>query len=109
MSERTDSQGQCCICGKTKEQVPKLIVGLHGAACSDCIHISERLLTKDGGQAESAETMDWDETVNHLRNRAQAMHNAREAALVRCRELVQLSAKSIRHVHRRQFEQAVEL
>jgi len=34
------------------------------------------------------------------------MHEAREAALVHCRKLVQLSAKSIRHVHRRQFEEA---
>jgi len=37
------------------------------------------------------------------------MHEAREAALVHCRKLVQLSAKSIRHVHRRQFEEAEAL
>jgi translin len=34
------------------------------------------------------------------------MHEAREAALLETRKLVQLSAKSIRHVHRRQFEEA---
>jgi translin len=37
------------------------------------------------------------------------MHMAREAALIHCRKLVQLSAKSIRHVHRRQFEDAESL
>lgn len=34
------------------------------------------------------------------------MHEAREQVLVRCRKLGQLSAKSIRHVHRHQFEEA---
>lgn len=47
----------------------------------------------------------WDE----LRAEAQAMHEAREQVLVRCRKLGQLSAKSIRHVHRRQFDEAAAL
>jgi len=49
---------------------------------------------------------EWDEIVESLSKRAQGMHEAREAALVHCRKLVQLSAKSIRHVHRRQFPEA---
>lgn len=48
----------------------------------------------------------WDQTVAGLRERAQAMHEAREAALVQCRKLGQLAARSIRHVHRRQFTEA---
>ena len=48
----------------------------------------------------------WDSIVADLKGRAQAMHEAREAALVETRKLVQLSAKSIRHVHRHQFEDA---
>lgn len=44
-----------------------------------------------------------------LRERAQAMHEARESALVECRKIVQLSSRSIRHVHRRQFEEAEAL
>jgi translin len=51
----------------------------------------------------------WESIVSELRERAQAMHNAREAALVETRKLVQLSAKSIRHVHRRQFDEAEAL
>lgn len=39
--ERRD---QCCLCGKTKEQVKKLIVGLHGAVCSDCIDLCNDIL-----------------------------------------------------------------
>ncbi len=48
----------------------------------------------------------WDDIVGELKARAQGMHDAREAALVHCRKLVQLSAKSIRHVHRHQFDEA---
>ena len=52
---------------------------------------------------------EWDAILTGLREKAQAMHDAREAALVRCRKLGQLSARSIRHVHRHQFEEAEEL
>ncbi len=43
--ERRD---QCCLCGKTKEQVKKLIVGLHGAVCCDCIDLCNDILHNDG-------------------------------------------------------------
>lgn len=48
----------------------------------------------------------WDGIVTDLRERAQGMHEAREAVLVQCRKLGQLAAKSIRHVHRHQFAEA---
>ena len=51
----------------------------------------------------------WDEIVNELRVRAQAMHEARESALTLSRQLVQLSAKCIRHIHRHQFTEASTL
>jgi translin len=51
-------------------------------------------------------TDSWDQIAEELRVKAQEMHDAREKALLFARRLVQLSAKSIRHVHRRQFEEA---
>ncbi len=51
----------------------------------------------------------WETILVELRERAQAMHEARESALVECRKIVQLSSRSIRHVHRRQFEEAEAL
>ena len=48
----------------------------------------------------------WESITSELRDHAQSMHESRERALVETRKLVQLSAKSIRHVHRRQFEEA---
>lgn len=51
----------------------------------------------------------WDSIVTDLRDKAQAMHEAREAALGHCRKLGQYAARSIRHVHRQQFEEAEKL
>ncbi|MFQ3678315.1 MAG: haloacid dehalogenase, partial [Fimbriimonadaceae bacterium] len=47
--------------------------------------------------------------VEALKSRAQKMHEAREAGLAACRSLIQTSAKSIRHLHRHQFEEAERL
>ena len=47
----------------------------------------------------------WDE----LRGRAKELHEAREQILVLCRKLGQLSSKSIRHIHRHQFDEAQNL
>lgn len=54
MAKSLERRDQCCLCGKTKEQVKKLIVGLHGAVCSDCIDLCNDILhndpdKKDGG------------------------------------------------------------
>lgn len=48
----------------------------------------------------------WDEIVAALKDRAQLMHQGREAGLSLCRSLIQCSAKCIRHVHRHQFQEA---
>ena len=47
MARTTERRDQCCLCGKTKEQVKKLIVGLHGAVCSDCIDLCNDILHND--------------------------------------------------------------
>ncbi len=51
----------------------------------------------------------WESIVSELKVQAQAMHDAREAGLTKCRLLIQTSAKCIRHVHRHQFEEAAKL
>ncbi len=47
MPKTLERRDQCCLCGKTKEQVKKLIVGLHGAVCSDCIDLCNDILHND--------------------------------------------------------------
>jgi ATP-dependent Clp protease ATP-binding subunit ClpX len=47
MARTSERRDQCCLCGKTKEQVKKLIVGLHGAVCSDCIDLCNDILQNE--------------------------------------------------------------
>jgi translin len=51
----------------------------------------------------------WDEIVESVRAKAQAMHGAREKGLTLSRSLTQTSARCIRHIHRRQWEEAAKL
>lgn len=51
----------------------------------------------------------WEPIVASLKGRAQHMHEQREKGLAKCRLLIQTSAKCIRHVHRKQFEDADRL
>lgn len=48
----------------------------------------------------------WEGIVSDLKAAAQEMHVARESGLAICRQIIQTSSKSIRHVHRRQFQEA---
>ncbi len=47
MARTLERRDTCCLCGKTKEQVKKLIVGLHGAVCSDCVDLCNDILHND--------------------------------------------------------------
>ena len=58
--DKTARRDQCCLCGKTKEQVRKLIVGLHGAVCIDCIDLCSDILN---GPEPMRVKGGWDGTV----------------------------------------------
>ncbi|MBL8067863.1 MAG: ATP-dependent Clp protease ATP-binding subunit ClpX [Armatimonadetes bacterium] len=47
MAKTEERRDRCCLCGKKKEQVPKLIVGLHGAVCTDCVELCKEILGSD--------------------------------------------------------------
>ena len=51
----------------------------------------------------------FERQIAEVRDGMQAMHEAREQVLVSVRKLGQLAAKSIRHVHRRDFAEAERL
>lgn len=53
--------------------------------------------------------MSWETIVNEVREEAQRMHEAREVGLTKTRLLIQTSAKAIRHIHRKQFQEAKRL
>jgi Clp amino terminal domain, pathogenicity island component/ClpX C4-type zinc finger len=42
-----DEMRRCVLCGKFKEQVPKLILGLHGGICTECINLCNDVIKGD--------------------------------------------------------------
>lgn len=57
MAKADERRDRCCLCGKHKDQVPKLIVGLHGAVCSDCVGLCNDILRGDGSRPSPAAGM----------------------------------------------------
>ncbi|MCU0316753.1 MAG: ATP-dependent protease ATP-binding subunit ClpX [Fimbriimonadaceae bacterium] len=53
MAKSDERRDRCALCGKSKEQVPKLIVGLHGAVCSDCVDLCNDILQNDASPRSS--------------------------------------------------------
>ena len=43
----SDRRDRCGLCGKKKSQVPKLIVGLQSAVCSDCIDLCNDIIANE--------------------------------------------------------------
>ena len=44
--------GRCVLCGKTREQVKKLIIGTHGGVCLECIDLCNDLIRNEGPEPE---------------------------------------------------------
>ncbi|MBS1706953.1 MAG: ATP-dependent Clp protease ATP-binding subunit ClpX [Armatimonadetes bacterium] len=57
MARTPERRDQCVLCGKSKEQVKKLIVGLHGAVCMECVDLCNDILQHetDRGPAPTRE------------------------------------------------------
>ncbi len=39
--------GRCVLCGKTREQVKKLILGVHGGVCLDCVDLCNDIIRSE--------------------------------------------------------------
>ncbi|MGE0000930.1 MAG: ATP-dependent Clp protease ATP-binding subunit ClpX [Fimbriimonadaceae bacterium] len=55
MAKMDESRDRCCLCGRAKDQVPKLISGLSGAVCADCVELCTGILQGDGERVPRAE------------------------------------------------------
>lgn len=44
-AERNDTR--CLLCGKSREQVKKLILGVHGGVCLDCVDLCNEIIQSD--------------------------------------------------------------
>ena len=59
---RMDENNRCCLCGKPKEEGRKIIVGLHGAVCSDCVNLCNDILLTGGEAAPAEKTSRFDDS-----------------------------------------------
>jgi ATP-dependent Clp protease ATP-binding subunit ClpX len=49
ITDRNDSR--CFLCGKTREQVRKLILGVHGGVCLDCVGLCNEIIRTETAQS----------------------------------------------------------
>lgn len=45
---------RCVLCGKSREQVRKLILGMYGGVCADCVKLASDILRSESSAAPSA-------------------------------------------------------
>lgn len=46
----TDNFSRCVLCGKSREQAKKLILGKHGGVCLDCVDLCQDIIRTDAGR-----------------------------------------------------------
>ena len=44
--------GRCVLCGKTREQVKKLILGVHGGVCLDCVELCNDIIRSESPDSD---------------------------------------------------------
>jgi ATP-dependent Clp protease ATP-binding subunit ClpX len=54
---------RCVLCGKSREQVRKLILGMYGGVCADCVKLASDILRSESGAASSAQPIGSVDTI----------------------------------------------
>lgn len=54
--DRNDSR--CILCGKSREQVKKLILGVHGGVCLDCVDLCNDIIRGENAAVEATSSVD---------------------------------------------------
>jgi ATP-dependent Clp protease ATP-binding subunit ClpX len=54
---------RCILCGKSREQVRKLILGMYGGVCADCVKLASDILRSESGAAPSAQPIGSVDTI----------------------------------------------
>lgn len=52
--------GRCVLCGKTREQVKKLILGMHGGVCLDCVDLCNDIIRSEAHEPDRVRTTGLD-------------------------------------------------
>lgn len=90
MARIVERRDQCCLCGKTKEQVKKLIVGLHGAVCSDCVDLCNDILQSEGigGGAAGSARRNSEKVSNSASGSTASAGSSQELSLPKPKDIV---------------------
>jgi len=54
---------RCILCGKSREQVRKLILGMYGGVCADCVKLASDILRSESGATPSAQPIGSVDTI----------------------------------------------
>jgi ATP-dependent Clp protease ATP-binding subunit ClpX len=49
----SNNEKRCVLCGKSREQVKKLIIGIHGGVCLECIDLCNDIIRNEVSQADN--------------------------------------------------------
>ncbi|MBV9848634.1 MAG: hypothetical protein JO250_02995 [Armatimonadetes bacterium] len=52
MHDPTRDDSRCTLCGKSRQEVKKLILGVYGGICLECVELCVQIICGDGGHAE---------------------------------------------------------
>ena len=59
--DRSDNRidSRCVLCGKTREQVKRLILGVHGGVCLDCVDRCNHIISSEGHDGDKKSPVNW--------------------------------------------------
>jgi 3-oxoacyl-[acyl-carrier protein] reductase len=85
--------GRCVLCGKTREQVEKLILGVHGGVCLECVELCNDIIRSNAKEQQAARAAKSETANEAAAHGDQAPHDVKLKALVTQPDSKQLAGK----------------
>jgi ATP-dependent Clp protease ATP-binding subunit ClpX len=62
-TNETRMTDRCVLCGKSREQVRKLILGMYGGVCADCVKLANDILRSESGASPTPQPIGSVDTI----------------------------------------------
>ena len=62
-TNETRMTDRCVLCGKSREQVRKLILGMYGGVCADCVKLASDILRSESGATPTPQSIGSVDTI----------------------------------------------
>ncbi len=62
-TNETRMTDRCVLCGKSREQVRKLILGMYGGVCADCVKLASDILRSESGASPAPQPIGSVDTI----------------------------------------------